>query len=171
MFYTSRFVRSVLLIFSAGFLFAACGARNEPGIPEKERRAVADSIRKTVVAAYDLTKPNVVANMMSLYPGSGRVISAASGGVTTNRADLQAQVTSFWDGVGKYMQSPKWEWTSMNFDVLSRTSAVMTATYRVPHFTPVGKPHVIGGAWTAVFQLRNGRWVIVQEHLSDSPTP
>jgi hypothetical protein len=27
--------------------------------------------------------------------------------------------------------------------------------------------HVIGGAWTAVFQKRGGRWVIIQEHLSD----
>jgi hypothetical protein len=32
-------------------------------------------------------------------------------------------------------------------------------------------PHVIGGAWTAVFANRGGRWVIVQEHLSDAPTP
>jgi hypothetical protein len=30
-------------------------------------------------------------------------------------------------------------------------------------------PHVIGGAWTAVFQRRGRRWVIVQEHLSDAP--
>jgi hypothetical protein len=27
--------------------------------------------------------------------------------------------------------------------------------------------HVIGGAWTAVFQKRGGRWVVIQEHLSD----
>jgi hypothetical protein len=27
--------------------------------------------------------------------------------------------------------------------------------------------HVIGGAWTAVFQKRAGKWVIIQEHLSD----
>jgi hypothetical protein len=31
--------------------------------------------------------------------------------------------------------------------------------------------HVIGGAWTAVFQKRGGRWVIIQEHLSDVPSP
>jgi hypothetical protein len=33
----------------------------------------------------------------------------------------------------------------------------------------VGAPHVIGGAWTAVFARRDGRWAIVQEHLSDVP--
>jgi hypothetical protein len=108
---------------------------------------------------------------MSLYPTTGRIVSASSGSVTTTRRELEDQIKSFWERVGKNMQSPKWEWTSMNFDVLSRTSAVMTATYRVPHLTPMGQPHVIGGAWTAVFQLRNGRWVVVQEHLSDSPTP
>jgi hypothetical protein len=170
MFYTSRFLRSVLIPAVIG-ICAACTKSDPSGLSQSERTAIADSIRHTVVAAYDLKKPDVVASMMSLYPKSRRVISAASGGVTTNRRDLQAQIASFWERVGKNMQNPKWEWTSMNFDVLSRTSAVMTATYRVPHFTPLGQPHVIGGAWTAVFQMQNGRWVIVQEHLSDSPTP
>jgi ketosteroid isomerase-like protein len=67
------------------------------------------------------------------------------------------------------MQQPKWEWTAMEVDVLSRDAAVMTSTYRVPHTTPSGMRHVIGGAWTAVFARRGGRWVIVQEHLSDAP--
>jgi hypothetical protein len=30
-------------------------------------------------------------------------------------------------------------------------------------------PHVIAGALTQVFARRNGRWVVVQEHLSDVP--
>ena len=55
----------------------------------------------------------------------------------------------------------------MNVDVLAPDAAVMTSTYRVQHRTPMGMDHVIGGAWTAVFQKRGGRWVIIQEHLSD----
>jgi hypothetical protein len=35
----------------------------------------------------------------------------------------------------------------------------------------MGMSHVIGGAWTAVFQKRGGRWVIIQEHLSDAVNP
>lgn len=171
MFYTSRFFRSVFYSASIAVIVGACDRADGANLSQTERKAIADSIRRTVVAAYDLKNPDVVAGMMSLYPKTGRVISATSGSATTTRADLEAQIRSFWDRVGKNMQSPKWEWTSMNFDVLSRTSAVMTATYRVPHLTPMGQPHVIGGAWTAVFQLQNGRWVIVQEHLSDSPTP
>jgi ketosteroid isomerase-like protein len=61
----------------------------------------------------------------------------------------------------------------MHVDVLARDAAVVTATYRVPHRTPRGEPHTIGGALTAVFQRRDGRWSVVQEHLSDlaaSPT-
>lgn len=170
MIYSSSLIRSAFATALIG-LSTACANADPSGLSKTERTAIADSIKHTVIAAYDLKKPDVVGSMMSLYPKSGRVISAAAGGVTTNRRDLQAQIASFWERVGKNMQSPKWEWTSMNFDVLSKTSAVMTATYRVPHFTPMGQPHVIGGAWTAVFQLQNGRWVIVQEHLSDSPTP
>ncbi len=170
MFHTSHFLRSTLLAILVTTA-SACSGNDGPDLSPVERAAIADSIKRTVVAAYDLKKPDVVASMMSLYPSTGRVISAASGGATKTRAELEAQIRSFWDRVGKNMQSPRWEWTSMDFDVLSRTSAVMTATYRVPHLTPMEQPHVIGGAWTAVFQLQNGRWVIVQEHLSDSPTP
>jgi len=32
-------------------------------------------------------------------------------------------------------------------------------------------PHDLAGAWTALFERRNGKWVIVQEHLSDVPMP
>jgi ketosteroid isomerase-like protein len=67
------------------------------------------------------------------------------------------------------MRDPQWQWTAMQIDVLSRTAAAMTATYRVPHRTPRGDPHVIAGAWTAVFEKRGGQWVIVHEHLSDRP--
>ena len=35
---------------------------------------------------------------------------------------------------------------------------------------PTGNPHVIRGAWTAVFRRIGGRWVIVMEHLSTPPS-
>jgi len=57
----------------------------------------------------------------------------------------------------------------MHVDVLSRDAAVVTASYRIPHLTPRGMPHVIAGALTQVFVRRNGRWVVVQEHLSEVP--
>ncbi|MGH7690675.1 MAG: DUF4440 domain-containing protein, partial [Gemmatimonadaceae bacterium] len=70
-----------------------------------------------------------------------------------------------------YMQKPTWVWKQMIIDVLSPDAAVMTATYHIPHHTPRGQPHDIGGAWTAVFVRQGQKWVIIQEHLSDLPAP
>ena len=132
-----------------------------------EKKAIADTLKRLVVQAYDLSRPNPVQNLMSLYPTEGRVISASGGVLTTTRPQLEQAIQAFWTYVGQNMRQPRWEWTSMNVDVLAPDAAVMTSTYRVPHLTPTGMNHVIGGAWTAVFQERGGRWVIIQEHLSD----
>jgi ketosteroid isomerase-like protein len=53
--------------------------------------------------------------------------------------------------------------------VLSRNAAVATGTYRIPHLNPRNQPHVLGGAMTMVFRRQGGRWVVIQEHLSDTP--
>jgi len=145
----------------------ACGPRSAADMSATEKTAIADSLKRIVVAAYDLSKPDPVKNLMSLYPAEGRVISASGGVITTTRPQLEQGIKAFWTYVGQNMRSPKWEWTSMNVDVLAPDAAVMTSTYRVPHLTPAGMNHVIGGAWTAVFQKRGGQWVIIQEHLSD----
>jgi ketosteroid isomerase-like protein len=132
-----------------------------------EKKTVADSLKRLVVSAYDLSRPDPVKSLMSLYPTDGRVISASGGVMTTTRPQLEEGIKAFWTYVGQNMKQPRWEWTSMNVDVLAPDAAVMTSTYRIPHITPMGTNHVIGGAWTAVFQKRGGRWVIIQEHLSD----
>jgi hypothetical protein len=147
---------------------AACSGSNRTLTPQ-DRAAIGDSIKQLVVSTYDLSKPGAVDRLMSLYPDSGLILSANSGRVTTTRAALKAQVDTFWKYVGSNMRNPKWEWTSMHVDVISRDAAVMTATYRVPHLTPQNMPHVIGGAWTALFVRGGGKWVIIQEHLSDVP--
>jgi uncharacterized protein DUF4440 len=147
----------------------ACSGSANRTLSPTERAALGDSIKLLVVSTYDLSQPGAVDRMMSLYPDTGLVLSANSGRVNTTRAALKAQVDTFWKYVGSRMRNPKWEWTSMHVDVLSRDAAVMTATYRVPHLTPENMPHVISGAWTALFMRRGGKWVITQEHLSDVP--
>jgi len=149
-------------------LATACGGSSHP-VSLIQRVAAERAIKREVVAAYDFTSPHVVDNLMSLYAPAGRVVSASAGGVTTTRDSLRLGIEAFWTNVGRNMRNPRVEWTSMLIDVLAPNVAVMTATYRIPHTQPNGLPHVIGGAWTAVFELRNGRWVIVQEHLSDNP--
>lgn len=134
-----------------------------------QRKAIADTIQKLVTDTYDLSRPNAVERLMSLYPMTGPVYSTSSGHTSTTRAELQQQIETFWQYVGSNMRNPKWEWTSMHVDVLAPDAAVLTATYRVPHLTPMNMQHVIAGAWTAVFVNRGGHWVVIQEHLSDVP--
>jgi ketosteroid isomerase-like protein len=149
----------------------ACEPADEPALTRARRDAIADTLRSLVVTAYDLSKPgDAVARLMSLYPSTGPVVSASGGQVSTSRDSLEAGIRAFWENVGRNMRDPKWMWGAMHVEVLAPDAAVVTTTYRVPHLTPHGEPHVIAGAWTAVFQRRGGRWVIVQEHLSDVPS-
>lgn len=159
---------AALLVLVAG---SGCSA-GAPGMGElsaSERQAIGDSVRGLLQETYTFDGGGVVPRFMRLYADSGRVVSAASGGFTTTRDSLEASLAAFWEGAGKYMRQPRWEWDEMAVDVLSRDAVVITARYRVPHWTPDGNPHVIGGAWTTVWTRRRGGWVIVQEHLSDLP--
>ncbi len=160
--------RSMQVLATAALV--GCAAQSDRPLSAAEKSAIADSLKTLVVSAYDLTGPDPVASLMSLYPTGDSLVSASAGTVVRTRRELEQQVKTFWNYVGVNMQKPRWEWTSMNIDVLSRDAAAMTSTYRIPHMTPQGTPHLLGGAWTAVFARRGGRWVIVQEHLSDAPS-
>ena len=151
-------------------LALACGraADNRPAGAQAD--AIRAEVERAMRDAYDLSKPNVAERMLSLYPESGRVISASGGRVLTSRDSLALGIRYFWNNVGSNMRNPRWVWEHFYVDVLSPTSAVVTATYRVPHFDPHNMPHEFGGAMTEVFEKRGEKWVIVQEHLSDVPT-
>lgn len=162
--------RLPLLLASAITVIAVgCEAASGASLTPAQRQAIADSLVEMIHTAYNLQAKDVVAGLMSLYPDSGRVISASGGRVTTTRDSLEAGIRSFWGYVGRNMQNPTWIWGKPLVDVLSPDAAAVTMTYRVPHRTPAGEPHTIAGAWTAVFARRDGRWAIVQEHLSEIP--
>ncbi|HYC50170.1 MAG TPA: nuclear transport factor 2 family protein [Gemmatimonadaceae bacterium] len=148
----------------------ACAPADTGGsMSTADSQAAAAEIEKTLRDAYDLSKPGLTERMLSLYPENSRVISANSGRAITSRDTLDAGIRYFWDNVGVNMRNPRWEWERFWIDVLGPGAAVATATYRVPHLNPSNQPHVIGGAMTMTFARRGGRWVIVQEHLSDLP--
>ncbi|MFI5230164.1 MAG: hypothetical protein ACHQWU_13910 [Gemmatimonadales bacterium] len=159
-------MRRSLTLFLA---IALGGCSSNTTLSAPQRQAIVDSLTRQVKAAYDLSKPNVEQRLLSLYPDTGRVVSASAGQITSSRDTLAMGIKAFWENIGVNMRQPKWIWDEMLFDVLSPTAAVMTATYHVPHLTPRNMPHVVGGAWTAVFQKRGDRWYIIQEHLSDLP--
>jgi len=146
-------------------------ACSTPGGPPSaaEQHAIADSLARQVKAAYDLTKPDVEARLLSLYAPSGRVVSASAGQVSASRDSLAMGIKAFWQNVGVNMREPKWQWEEMLFDVPAPNVAIMTAKYHISHLTPRNEPHTIGGAWTAVFEKRDDRWYVIQEHLSDLP--
>jgi len=148
---------------------AACQSASAGRLDPAHRKAIGDTLTTLIRSAYDLKAKDVVARLMSLYPDTGRVISASGGRVTTTRDSLESGIKSFYQYVGQNMRDPTWIWGRPLVDVLSPDAAVVTTTYRVPHRTPSGEPHTIAGAWTAVFERRDGKWVIVQEHLSDIP--
>jgi ketosteroid isomerase-like protein len=155
---------------AAGFLVAVLlvGCRSQPP-STAERAAIAAEIEREVKAAYDLKNPDVVKSFLGLYPDTGRIVSSSGGRVITSRDTIAQGIRDFWQYVGSNMKDPTWMWDRFVVDVLSRDAAVMTTTYHVPHTTPQGRPHIIGGAWTAVFRREGNKWVIVQEHLSDIP--
>lgn len=146
---------------------AACTSSN--AVSDAQRKTIVDSLTRQVKAAYDLSKPDAEQRLLSLYPPSGRVVSAAGGRMLTSRDSLAMGISAFWTNVGANMREPIWIWDQMVFDVLAPDAAVMTATYHVPHKTPRNEIHTIAGAWTAVFQKRGDRWYVIQEHLSDLP--
>jgi len=151
---------------------AGCGPRGTAPDPARDAArdaALADTLTAIVSDAYDFRRPDVVARLMALYPTSGPVISAAAGRVTTTRAALQQAIAQFWQRVGQNMQQPRFVIGERHVTSLGPDAAVLTVTYSIPHHTPEGMPHTLTGAWTAVFARRDGRWVIVQEHLSDPP--
>jgi hypothetical protein len=108
---------------------------------------------------------------MRLYPDSGPVVSAGNGRFTTSRDSIEAGIRSFWTRMGQNMRSPRWVWGPTVVEILSPDAAVLTGAYSIPHTAPNGQPHVVGGVWTALFERRQGRWVITQEHLSDPGLP
>jgi len=137
-----------------------------------QQHAIADTLTGLIASAYDFSRrEGIVSRLMSLYPDAGPVVSASNGQITTSPASLPAVIRRFWETTGVNMQDPHWEWGDVYVDVLAPDVAVMTWTYRIPHRTPTGAPHVIAGAWTAVWVKDGSRWEIIQEHLSDLPAP
>ena len=142
--------------------------------PESRRvqndTALADTLKARIEAAYDFSRPGVLERMNALYPDTGRVISASGGRVIASADSLKAGIASFWQNVGQNMREATWVWGDVYVDRLGDDSAVLTATWSIPHIAPTGHPHVIQGAWTAVFRRIAGKWMIVVEHLSVPPS-
>jgi ketosteroid isomerase-like protein len=144
---------------------AACGGKAaEPS--DVTRRALADTLTGLISDAYDFSRPGVAERMMELYADSGPVVSASGGTIVVGRDTLQASIATFWENVGRNMRNPVWKWGEIHVEPLGAGAASLTAAWSIPHIAPDSQPHVISGAWTAVFRRTSSGWRIVQEHLS-----
>lgn len=162
--------RALGLLLAGLSLALGAGACQSPDqVDAAERRLIADSLQTLVTQAYDFSKPDASARLLGLYADSGRVISAAAGRITTTREELAEEIAGFWQRVGQNMRGPRFELGNAYVDIITRDAAVMTFTYRIPHQTPQDTPHTVSGAWTTFWRRQDGRWMIVQEHLSDTP--
>jgi SnoaL-like domain len=157
------------VVLAAATLSALTACTDPLRVSPADRRAIADTLSALVTNAYDFAKPEPAARLLSLYPDSGRIISAVAGRVTTTRDTLAGEIAGFWQRVGRNMQQPRFVLGSTYVDVITRDAAVLTLVYSIPHTTPQGTPHTVSGAWTMLWRRENGRWRIVQEHLSDTP--
>ncbi len=98
------------------------------------------------------------------------MISVSGGNVITSPDSLRAGIAAFWRNTGQNMREAKWVWGDVYLDRLGPDAAVLTGTWTIPHIAPTGRPHVLRGAWTALFRRIGGRWMIVTEHLSSPPS-
>lgn len=157
-------MRTTLILLA----FMATGCRSGE-VPASDTARLRAEVERALRDAYDLSQPAALDRMLSLYPSSGRVISANTGRVITSIDSVGNGIREFWHYVGVNMRNPRWEWTNVYVDILARDAAVVTGTYRIPHLNPNNQPHVLAGAMTMVFRKQGGRWVVIQEHLSDVP--
>ncbi|HUF30908.1 MAG TPA: hypothetical protein VMM77_09565 [Gemmatimonadaceae bacterium] len=162
-------LRHLVVVTALGFLACDSGSPANRPVSAAEREAITDTLTRLIAQAYDFSRDGVSERLLSLYPDTGRVVAASAGQVTTSRSALDSAIGSFWEIVGQNMRDPTWVWGDIYVDVLASDAAAVTATYSIPHHTPLGRPHTIAGAWTAVFVRMGGEWVVVQEHLSDVP--
>jgi ketosteroid isomerase-like protein len=151
---------------------AGCGPPGQaaPDLGPAANAALTDTLKARIAAAYDFSRPGVAERMSSLYPDTGRVISVSGGNVITSPDSLRAGIQAFWRNTGQNMRDAKWVWGDVYLDRLGPDAAVLTGTWTIPHIAPTGRPHVLRGAWTALFRRIGGRWMIVTEHLSSPPS-
>jgi ketosteroid isomerase-like protein len=155
-----------LFLFGLLAVMLSCSPGRRAGGDPADRGALADTLKQLIEDAYDFSRPGVVERMTSLYVADGPLVSASGGAIITSRDSVTEGIRRFWDNVGRNMQNPVWKWESAFAEPLGDDAATFTGAWSIPHIAPNGQPHVIAGAWTAVFRRTREGWRIVHEHLS-----
>ena len=159
---STRWGRSACAVLAA--LLGACAGPDTR--PDVDRMALTDTLTALIESAYDFETPGTLERMNALYASSEGVVSASGGRITVSADSVRQGVARFWESAGQNMRNARWVWGQVYVEPLGSEGGVLTSTWSIPHIAPDGQPHVIEGAWPAVFQRLDGDWKIVHEHLS-----
>src|SRR4051812_11638759 len=85
---------SLVVLVSLG----VCGCSTSPS--SAQRQVIAGEIEREVRGAYDLSSPGVEQRLLSLYPDTGRIVSASMGHLLMNRDTIFGGIRYFWRAIG-----------------------------------------------------------------------
>ena len=145
----------LLLLFVLGIVASACRVEtNARDMLESQRTAAADTLRAQFGRLVGATR------VEELYDGRDTVLVAEAGSLS-----MQATPATGLRGAmarARGAGAPEWRWDTLEVRVLGLHSAAVAGRF--------DQPGVGRGVWTATLGRSKGKWYMVQEHLSVSPT-
>jgi uncharacterized protein (TIGR02246 family) len=138
-----------------------------PGLTAAVRASVEDSVRALIRRNVNAVNDRNADAVSQLYPDSGATLSAGDGEVQlVSRDTLRARTTEYFASLRAITFSQSIE----RIDVLAAGAAVVTARIDLKQVDTAGRQSAARPLWTAALALRDGRYVVLQEHASD-PEP
>jgi uncharacterized protein (TIGR02246 family) len=141
----------------------ACQPPAQTGMTDAQRAAVADTVRRQTdafIAAFNHMDPNEFIAQMAINESF-----AESGRLYPSRDSVSGTVRTFVAGI----RSLEVGWDQVQVTVLAPDAAVVTGTFHENFVDKAGKTTKLHGAWSGVYQRRDGKWGIVQAHESYVP--
>lgn len=144
-------------------LGAACQQPAQTGMTDAQRAAVADTVRRQTdafIASFNRMDASVFIDQIATNEAF-----AETGALYPSRDSIIATVRGFVAGI----RSLEVGWDQVHVTVLAPDAAVITGTFHESFVDKAGKATKLHGAWTGVYQRRDGKWGIVQGHESYTP--
>lgn len=138
-----------------------------PDLTAAVRASVEDSVRALIRRNVNAINDRNADAVSQLYPDSGATLSAGNGDAQLVSQDtLRARTTEYFASLRAITFSQSIE----RIDVLAAGAAVVTARIDLKQVDTAGRQSGASPLWTAALALRDGRYVVLQEHASD-PRP
>ena len=149
----------------------ACGRADgtpasDRSVTAAERAAVEDTIRKLNAYSMAAQSRRDLNGLMQLMPETG-ALAITDGSMVTDMDSLRGGIEQFW-GL-PWLNDLKVQWEVRRIDVLAPDAAVVTTTGSTVLDSAGKKKFTIRHHWTGLWQNRDGRWVVVQQHASTIP--